>query len=632
MQDRISVTEFGGLNKNSQTINVKENEYPVMSNFTGTPNYNSPSLQGIITRIPSASNYKTTMPAAGRARGLFYAPCGTSVNPAWLFASQLTTDPPGGGATFGDQTIYVLDIASNTWYTKDSTVVYPIFNDYVYYNDKVYMTNGSHGVGPSTYLEPITKMGTYPNTIITTYWPSFIRIKDKYYDETDITTAYTTLTGTATFTAGSAAVVGAGTNFDPEVSAGDWIVMKLDDGPPIVYSEAYEVRNVTDDTHLTLMTTVATADAGNGKAIYSAPDVSFLPRYIIEFKDRMFSLNELFYPNRLRWSAIGEMERWTGDETGFLDIFPNESGFGAGLGKLEDYLFIFKDYAYYVYSSVDDVDLPIQMLNKFPYRCCSFKTIQNVENYIVYFTGTDVRATNGSADISIANDKVKNYLYSYGSKGRVAFEQMNATSNQMPWALVDETKNQYILSLPTGTSTAPKTLIYDYVRKIWIGEDNVNDMGDGVIVEDYTSQYPTIVYASADSSNQIKQLSSTIGDFTNSGYIESKTFSAGKGKQLQIYFIEFTIDKGGTAGSLDTNITFNYKKNFGALDSSKEQTTRVTYATTGDNSNITLRFLVNQTCDYFSWYLKDTPVTGTPSTRSWSIVDWTMAYELKETT
>lgn len=56
-----------------------------------------------------------------------------------------------------------------------------------------------------------------------------------------------TLTGTVTFTNGSTAVTGSGTDFDGEVEAGEYIHKALDTN-----GELYKVKSVTDDTNLVL--------------------------------------------------------------------------------------------------------------------------------------------------------------------------------------------------------------------------------------------------------------------------------------------------------------------------------------------------------------------------------------------
>jgi hypothetical protein len=64
-----------------------------------------------------------------------------------------------------------------------------------------------------------------------------------------------TLTGTVTFTSGSATVTGSGTDFDGELAAGDYI-------RPSTKSRWYRVYSITDDEELVLDQPVKSGDAG----------------------------------------------------------------------------------------------------------------------------------------------------------------------------------------------------------------------------------------------------------------------------------------------------------------------------------------------------------------------------------
>ena len=171
---------------------------------------------------------------------------------------------------YTDQNSYIQGIIQNITGTpgqkKGKITIYGLVTDIDIINlmvensqqigSNIYLATDNIHKGQGTYTEPELKVfcGKFitDNTIL--FQPYFFNLGESHrhiWFDLDLSKFHDTglnetLTGTATFTNGSANVTGIGTLFATELQANDWIILDSDNKP-------YKILSITDDTHLTLI-------------------------------------------------------------------------------------------------------------------------------------------------------------------------------------------------------------------------------------------------------------------------------------------------------------------------------------------------------------------------------------------
>ena len=620
MSQYLSINTFGGLDRTNQLIvpinSPAGNILKLCENFRGAPDLASVQISdplvGMIMKSPEVSSYKTTMPAAGRARGLFqfFPTVGTTVG-SYLLAFQCTTSYTAG-------TMYALDIDNNVWKTL-GTNFDPYHADFAQYGNKAYIT-----------LSTVTGAsgGIYKWWHGDTAWEAALPlIKDKGGTAVNITGATLTWNATATVTSDI--------NISALILKGDWIRRSSTS----VYWD--EVKSVAAGG-LTITLIVASSDNGASaaggaqKAEGFDSSIGEVPKFIKIFKDKMwctYMINDTTNcGSRLRWSVTGDMEDWTSSGSGYMDIDHSSGEITTGLTSLDDYLFVFKDFSYYVYRWTGDLDEPIELVKVFNYGCIAQSTICEISDGLIYLSQGALRITNGNSDVDISGSMKEHFSVQLGWQSSSYYFSLNSYDNARPWTLIDKFHHFYSLFLTSGTANA-YDFNYDYLKNQWAGTDYYYNAGRGCTVYSTTTK-PVPVISKMSSSNQLIQFSPYAGNVTTSGYLESASFTSGiASKKLKIYWVEFEFHPILSAGIIDTTINFNYRKDFKAIDSAKQQTYHLDYAIGDglDRSYIsdTHRFQVNDECRYFSWYLTES--FGGAATDDIGIISWTISYDLLDT-
>lgn len=619
MPQYVSGTIFNGLAKSNQLIvpiaNASMAPMIRCENFRGmvdlaSEGYNTPPV-GIITKAPQIANYKTTMAASGRTRGVFqYFPTGGNPTGSYLMNFQCTTD-------YTASVMRALDIDANGWKTllTGADAGSPYHMCYEQYGDKVYMCNGD-----STF---IMRKWQHVNTAWESKLPTL-------YDKggTAVNLAGFTLTWAP---GGDTDLVTSNADISGTLSEGMWIRKSS----ASLYWD--EIKNVTNGgLNINLMVASSDSGAGGAGTSQAAPALAIgYPRFIKVWKDKMWAACDVISTgtaSRLWWSVTGNVEDWTSSGAGYLDVGNVQGEQITGMGAFDDYLVIFKDFSYYLYRWTGDLDEPIELIKTCSYGCASERTIHNIDNAVVYFTGDDLRITNGNSDISVAGDML-NYLKTNGSSRSSVYFSLSATDNSYWWAYVDTFRSAYVLCKPQ-TSGNTIGIVFDYNTWKCLGIDYYYDAGHGCPVYS-TSSYPAMVFSKMASSNQLITFLTYGGDYATAGYLESAILHSGyPNKKIKIYWMEFDFHPILGNGSIDTTVSFNYRKDFEAIDSTKAQTYDLDYtvATNLDRAYIsdTHRFPVNDTFQYFSWYLTET--FGGSAADDIGIISWTICYDLLETT
>jgi len=204
---------------------------------------------------------------------------------------------------------------------------------------------------------------------------------------------------------------------------------------------------------------------GNIGTLSGAP----LGRFIVNFKNYVVIGQLSNYPNRIAWSSVGEMENWTGGDSGEAIIDDSERI--MGFAKTTDYLVIFKQRAIYLLRYVGG-DIPFTVDKRVERIGCYSPFSIVVLNNRVYFFGANKRiymfdgieAHNISEPIAQTLDNIRepNFPLIYG------------------YTL--ENLNQVFWLIPEGdTERCNKIIMYDAEKNTWFKfefEGNVMASGE----------------------------------------------------------------------------------------------------------------------------------------------------------
>lgn len=144
--------------------------------------------------------------------------------------------------------------------------------------------------------------------------------------------------------------------------------------------------------------TGASAAGGAQHTTYSA--VITYGKFCECFKNKMFVAGG----NNLYWSVTGDLENFNETDLGAGSLSIT-GGYGTitALASYEDYLFVFRETGYHVYTWTGDLDEPITETKTFPYGNFAQTTTIRLPNGIMYLSvGSSYRITNGVNDTQVA--------------------------------------------------------------------------------------------------------------------------------------------------------------------------------------------------------------------------------------
>ena len=339
------------------------------------------------------------------------------------------------------------------------------------------------------------------------------------------------------------------------------------------------------------------------------------------------------------WSVNGDFEDWSSVGSGNIQSSSVNGtwDYNAGMGELGDLLFVFRASSYLVYRWTGDVDLPIELVQTFNYACASERTIQDVGQALIYFTGSDVRITNGNQDISIATPQMITYFESSIINFNIPqCFTLTATDNSYPFAVYDKILDIYMLFI-SGACYA-----YKVKDKKWIGRLTDTSAGSAFLLEG-TTDVPQVTFSTITSTNQMKKLSRKGLDGTNEAEIFSAPLDFGvPNKRKKINYVEFTFHP---TRLCNTTIGFNWW-DYGETRYEADilpllfLTDAQSYILTSQDASsneqrVKKRFYVNENVYKFGWVLfedNDIPPSGGVGTNGFGIIDWTVCYEITDNT
>ena len=427
------------------------------------------------------------------------------------------------------------------------------------------------------------------------------------------------ITGTLTFTQTSSAVVGSGGSaFTTELEAGDYITVDPTATPPIWY----EVLSITDNTHLTLMTNYAEVGAGHATCDFAYRYVLDTAQFIKLFKSSLWVIDTNQYVT-LRKAVTGNPEDWTGTGA-YQQIFYNES-ICSGFEVLGDYLLIFFPTKYYVYKFTGDVDAPIEEVNVINYGCSSPNSITNVGDYLIYFTGADIRVTSGGEDVSISNPQIDHEF----NNGQYAYDinyyyTLSATDSKMPFGVYNKALNTYTIYFPLADGVNTHGYIYDLNRKTWIGELVNTTEGHGVMVRESSAVSKFVWASSSEDSNQLYYTNRIDSDDSYFSSAMFKDYDFGEpDKKKKIKYVDITFY---TEANCNLNLTFSYWADVN--DQRANETFNLLESDGDSNYYVKKRFRVNDLLGYtFQFQLAETSNTGGTG---WGVDSVVINYEVLE--
>lgn len=443
------------------------------------------------------------------------------------------------------------------------------------------------------------------------------------------------LTGTLTFSSSSRVVTGASTAFLTEIQKGYWIRKSSSD-------EWNEVEFVVNDTTLFLRaipTSTGAGGAGTSQKASTTPWWStYRPLFFHIWKNRLWAANFGIYGannNRFRKANLlactdvltsatpQAYEKWGGSYANARKLFVGDTTDITGIQSIGDYLFIFKEGEYRVYQYNESITPPLQEVRQWDYG--NITPPVKIGNYLIYFTGTQARKTNGFEDVSISDGIDFDFLFkntNYIWDSYYNFVSDNYSIN----SFFDKARNHYRINMPIASSTGALTTsrisyVYDLSINKWIGTATNYQYGDMINWYNYYSNSTSkeapavIINGTHNTSVAVMDLGDTNTDNTNAGILESTDmFFDDIKSDNYVDFIEFWIHVGVASGAATpTSVTFNFNY---YLDGQAALANDIQIVVTNSSTTDTtfykkIRFrLSNAKCKFFRWKLSDTAWSG----------------------
>ena len=583
-----------GLNLNVQPMNCGPDQFTKLDNFYTTFDWSSTERLGALTKIPATADWSFEPMSANVApRGLYQ-----------FFYTQKSADHsvvivPVSDLEYETGSIEVT--SASQWFTLKKTTATSEIETFLPYQFSFAQNYDAFRGTNTVYFSNGDKFYKW-------FYAGGGPYEDIVCEVQDTGLATCSVSGTATFTNGTTEVSGSGTSFLTNLYKGMWIAEKTD-------ATLYEIDKVLSDTSLFLRNDFDGTTISTTTAVSTSSEVSFKPRHLVYWKSRLWAYN-LIYPDSddklatIRCSAVVSsvtpqaLDDWSGSDTGFVDV-PGGGVYGSALIATDDYLFAFKNSSYSVYRYNANLLPPIQLVNSFEWGCTCPRTIKRVGNNLIYYTGFEVRRTNGFADTSLSDPITRELIRSGEALNFIYYYQLASYDNWFPYAAYDKIRNYYHIYFPGNTTT--KQFTYDINRGIWSGQsvsDYIGPIIEYIKSASRTGSYFLHLPSYWTTAEKVKktEYSSVTASSTATGEIQSPdlVFNEPK-KEKRINWVEFWVH---VPASATVTFEFNYYLDHGnlALSTSKIKTVE---ASADPNNLEKIRFPVNAQGTYFRWRLRD---------------------------
>lgn len=187
------------------------------------------------------------------------------------------------------------------------------------------------------------------------------------------------------------------------------------------------------------------------------------PKYVASFNNYLFYANvvvsSVVNSSRIYWSDLKDTSTWR--STSFIDIAKDDGQTITGLKVLADRLIIFKERSIYSLFFTGEADIPFILpgggKTNSDAGCVSFRTIQEVENGLVFLSSDGFYFFDGNNSFRIS-DKITSTI----TNDMAPTQFMNAT------AVNQRNKNRYWCALTSsGQATNNRVLVWDYFNNAW---------------------------------------------------------------------------------------------------------------------------------------------------------------------
>lgn len=614
-------------------INTPSNKLTLMQNYMHSYDRVSNKRLGVLTKTPAFDVWDSTLPVSSYGFDIYtfeWQKSQLTTNSVDIIENVKTTTPGSRLCRYNLDT-GVMSTLTDVSGSNISTS---------YYHTPMAQDEDTWRKNCTLYI------GGLGNNLLKYFHEKYTTTTNKVANIQDINTT-SSITGTITWTNATAEVSGSGTSFTSQLTKGKWIQ---------VHSSGawYEIDNSNSDTHAWLRSnfTEATTSDSSGRVsndLTTDPYTgsgSFSPIHLKFWNQRLWFAtknNSNLYCTGLQSETVpAGYEDFTSSTSLNSPASIPVEGYGiiTGIETIGNYLLAFKDTSYTVYRYSASASPPIEPVKTFRYGCASPRTIQQVDDGIVYFTGKQIRYTDGFNDTSISDDIDSEFRDSYSTVQPATFwyyayvyPTAQTYRTKYPTAFYDTEKKLYFISFPATPSSSSRMYIYDFQKKVWSGQINGLNTSASTIYLDSTQYITPRILMKLNVADTNTYVLNYFKTNTTAGIVESADLSFGDTKrQKMINWIEFWIHTPATSsGTGEVDFSFNYYAD-GTLNGTTQTKAILTASTDGVNKLTKVRFPVNCLCTYFRWKFSDYNYVGTyAGNGNVSIIGGNICYDLVNT-
>jgi len=166
------------------------------------------------------------------------------------------------------------------------------------------------------------------------------------------------------------------------------------------------------------------------------------------------------YPQRVRWSKLGDPEDWTAAGAGWADLLGvMGSDFIQAAEKLGDYIIIYGERSIVLQEYKGDYNTPFGFSTRLSgVGLAAPRAIVNLGEEHIFLGWEDVYSYTGGRDVTSVGSSIRNELIA----------SINPAYTDKCFMVYVEERDQIFLYIPTGTATSPNVYyVYDVVDKTW---------------------------------------------------------------------------------------------------------------------------------------------------------------------
>ena len=200
---------------------------------------------------------------------------------------------------------------------------------------------------------------------------------------------------------------------------------------------------------------------------YPSGVTSLLAKQVLEFKDYLLLLdvteNGDRYPQRIRWSDTATPDDFVSGNASYIDL-PGADWISGAIKFKGNYIAVLKERSIWLGYATGDTDVFQFDRKTMGTGCAAPKTIENLEDEVIFLGWDDVYIFNG-IDVESAGANIRREL----------FDTLNSEQIGKSFGVVIEEQNEYWLFTPSTSSDYCDTVwCYNYDLNKW-SRHNLND-------------------------------------------------------------------------------------------------------------------------------------------------------------